>query len=140
MFLIFFLIFWVTCGCWGVAGLQDENRLYAHVLVHHARSRSLSAQSHTHTGKGGATSQHHHRGGKGKPCAPRSDAGLADCERVATALITSLQNFARLAFKPLKSASLGVAEFAARVWLRWDVASFVLACGAVASSATNIEP
>ena len=43
MFLIFFLIFLVTCGCWGVAGLadeKDENRLYAHVLDHHARSRS----------------------------------------------------------------------------------------------------
>jgi len=42
--LIVFLIFLVTCGCWGVAGLadeKDENRLYAHVLDHHARSRSL---------------------------------------------------------------------------------------------------
>jgi len=41
MFLIFFLIFLVTCGCWGVAGLadeKDENRLYALVLDHHARS------------------------------------------------------------------------------------------------------
>jgi len=43
MFLIFFLIFLFTSGCWGVAGLaddKDENRLYAHVLDHHARSRS----------------------------------------------------------------------------------------------------
>jgi len=43
MFLIFFLFLLVTCGCWGVAGLadeKDENRLYAHVLDHHARSRS----------------------------------------------------------------------------------------------------
>ena len=43
MVLIFNLIFLVTCGCWGVAGLadeKDENRLYAHVLDHYARSRS----------------------------------------------------------------------------------------------------
>jgi len=48
MFLIVFRIFLVTCGCWGVAGLadeKDENRLYAHVLDHHARSWSRQAGS-----------------------------------------------------------------------------------------------